>query len=101
MLPVANLNAEFVQHEINQTKEAIIAANEEVKVLVCDDNRVNQIYFKMFVTVTNKPWRLTGKWVFSVIRFCTFVKCFRNNWLTEKTKEIVFYENGVAEIAKW
>ena len=28
----------------------------EVKVLVCDNNSVNQRYFKMFVTVPNKPW---------------------------------------------
>ena len=29
------------------------------------------------------------------------IKSFRNNWLTEKTKEMLFYDNGVAKIAKW
>ena len=78
MLSVANLNAEFVQHEINQTKEAIIAANGEVKVLVCDDNRDNQRYFKMFATVTNKPW-LTENGLFLLFDFVHLVKRFPNN----------------------
>ena len=70
MLPVANLNAEFVQHEINQTKESII---------------VNQRYFKMCVTVPNKPW-LTENGLFLLFDFVHLVKSFRNNLLTEKNK---------------
>ena len=100
MLPVAILIAEFVQDEINETREAIIVANGEVKVLICDDNRVNQRYFKMFVTVPNKPW-LTEGGLFLLFDFLHLIKRLRNNWLMEKTKEILFYENGVAKIAKW
>ena len=98
MLPVANLNAEFV-HEINQTKKAIVSASGD-KVMVCDNNRVNQRYFKMFVTVPNKPW-LTENGLFLLFDFVHLIKSLRNNWLTEKTKAILFYENGVAKIAKW
>ena len=36
MLPVAKLNAEFVQREINLTKEAIIATNGEVLVTITE-----------------------------------------------------------------
>ena len=34
MLPVANLNAEFVHDEIDQTKKAIVSASGDVKVMV-------------------------------------------------------------------
>ena len=43
MLPVANLNSEFVHDEINQTKKAIVSASGDVKVMVCDNNRVKGI----------------------------------------------------------
>ena len=68
--------------------------------LWCDDNRVNQRYFKTFVAVPNQTW-LTENGLFLLFDFVHLVKSFQNNWLTEKTKEIVFYENGVAKIAKW
>ena len=29
------------------------------------------------------------------------VKCWRNNWLTEKTKRLQYTFNGVTQVAKW
>ena len=100
MLPVANLNADFVKTEIGETIENIIAANGEVKVLICDGNRVNQRYFKMFATISSKPW-LSESGLFLLFDFVHLIKSLRNNWLTDKTKEVIFYDNGVPKIAKW
>ena len=101
MLPVTNLDATFVRGEILQTVQAVKDAGANVKVLVSDNNRVNQKCFKDFETVPNKPW-LTTDGLFLLFDFVHIIKSIRNNWITEKTKELKFYdENGNEKIAKW
>ena len=55
MLPVTQLNSEFMLDEISKTIPAIEAVNGEVKVLICDNNRVNQKLFKIMDAVSDKP----------------------------------------------
>ena len=101
MLPVSKLDAGFVKQEILQTVQSIKDAGADVKVLVSDNNRVNQKFFKDFETVANKPW-LTTDGMFLLFDFVHLIKSIRNNWITEKTKELIFYdENNNAKIAKW
>ena len=77
------------------------AAGAQTKVLVCDNNRVNQKFFKDFATVPNKPW-LTVDGKFLLFDFVHLIKSLRNNWITEKTKELIFYDDsGNPKVARW
>ena len=101
MSPVANLTAEFLRVEILKTTESITSAGAQTKVLVCDNNRVNQNFFRDFPKVPKKPW-LTKDGVFLLFDFVHLIKSLRNNWITEKTKELIFYdESGNQKTAKW
>ena len=100
MLPVTQLNSEFMLDEISKTIAAIEAVNGEVKVLICDKNRVNQKLFKIMDAVSDKPW-LTKAGRYLSFDFVHLLKSLRNNWLTERSKELLFYDNGVAKVAKW
>ena len=101
MLPVANLDSKFVEEEIKKTRDAIKEAGGEARVLICDDNKVNQSFFNKFAKVPKKPW-LTTDGLFLLFDFVHIIKSVRNNWLTEKTKEIIFYDDeGKEKTAKW
>ena len=68
--------------------------------IVCDGNRVNQAFFKLFTTVSNEPWRTTND-IFLLFDFVHLLKCVRNNWITEKMQELEFYYEGRLRTAKW
>ena len=59
MLPVCNLSANFVFEQTNLLFDAIENAGGKVvaQIVICDGNRVNQAFFKMFDPVS--PWRTT------------------------------------------
>ena len=82
---------------ISKTIAAIEAVNGEVKVLICDNNRVNQKLFKIMDAVSDKPW-LTKAGRYLLFDFVHLLKSLRNNWLTERSKELLFYDNGVARL---
>ena len=46
MLPVCNLNANFVFEQTNLLLDAIKNAGGKVVAMICDGNRVNQAFFK-------------------------------------------------------
>ena len=100
MVPVAKLIANFLVEQINDLIASIISSSGSVVALICDDNRTNQAFFKRFTTVDNKPWRTMDN-LFLLFDYVHLVKSNRNNWLTEKTGELVFEDNGVLKIAKW
>ena len=80
--------------------EAITEAGGTVRALICDNNRTNQALFRKIPTIANKPWR-TAQDVFLLYDYVHIIKNIRNNWLTEKTHELVYYDDGVAKTAKW
>ena len=101
MLPVSGLDSDYVSEQIRKTRECIKAAGGDARVLICDNNRVNQKFFIMFDRVPKKPW-LTKEGLFLLFDFVHILKSVRNNWLTEKMKELSFFDsNGVEKIAKW
>ena len=101
MLPVAKLDSKFVNEQIMETIKGVKDAGANVKVLVCDNNRVNQKFFKDIPTVPGQPW-LTKDGIFLLFDFVHLIKSIRNNWITEKTKELIFYdESGKPKTAKW
>jgi len=100
MLPVNKLNSQFLYGQIQSTVEAVKDSNGEAKAIICDGNRTNQAFFKRFDTFPERPW-LTTNGTFLLFDFVHLIKNIRNNWLTEKTGELVFYENGVEKKACW
>ena len=101
MLPVSGLDSKFVSEQIQKTRESIKAAGGDARALICDNNRVNQKFFRMFDRVPKKPW-LTKDGLFLLFDFVHILKSVRNNWITEKTKELSFFDsNGKEKIAKW
>ena len=56
MIPVSKLQANFLFQQINDVSECVRAAGVDVKAIICDGNRVNQAFFRMFKTVPDKLW---------------------------------------------
>lgn len=100
MLPVVKLNADFMLEELMKTVTAIESSHGAVKVLICDNNRVNQRFFKLMEPVNDKPW-LSKNGVFLLFDYVHLLKSIRNNWITDKLKELDFVEEGVLKRAKW
>ena len=99
MLPVAKLNAEFFAEQINETIISIKTAAGTINSLICDNNRTNR-FFKRFANALNKPWVTTGG-LFLLFDYVHIIKNIRNNWLTEKSGELIFDDNGAQKTAKW
>ena len=68
--------------------------------IICDGNRVNQAFFKMFDTSPDSPWK-TKDDKFLLFDFVHLLKCIRNNWITEKTQELSFKISDHTYTAKW
>nr|XP_047133002.1 uncharacterized protein LOC105847471 isoform X2 [Hydra vulgaris] len=101
MLPVNKLNSRFLYDQIHLTVEAVKESNGNAKtILACDGNRTNQAFLKKFDTFPEKPW-LTTNGTYLLFDFVHLIKNIRNNWLTEKKGELIFYENGVEKTACW
>lgn len=99
-IPVAKLNAEFLFEQLQGLISKILLANGNVIALICDGNRTNQVLFKRFEVITEKPW-LTIDNKFLLFDYVHIVKNIRNNWMTEKTGELNFEDGGVLRTAKW
>ena len=54
----------------------------------------------MFDTEPQKPW-LTKGGMYLLYDFVHLLKNIRNNWLTEKMRELAFYDTGMKRITRW
>ena len=95
MLPVKELDANFL---FSQTEFLIDNLKKAGADIICDGNRVNQKFFKMFDTV--EPWRTRDN-MFLLFDFVHLLKNVRNNWITEATQELDFTRGGKKETARW
>ena len=100
MIPLSKLDAKFLMTQVNPTVEAIDNAGGKVKAIISDSNRVNQSFFKNYETVPDKPW-LTKDGKYLLFDNTHLLKCIRNLWLTEKTRQLQYDDNGIIRIAKW
>ena len=48
----------------------------------------------------DKPW-LTNDGIFLIFDYVHLLKNIRNNWLTEKTSQLIFIDKGVHKVAQW
>ena len=92
MLPIAKLNSPFLYEQIRLTIDAINQSSI-VKTVICDGNRNNQAFFRLFDTEPQQPW-LTKGGMYLLYDFVHLLKNIRNNWLTEKMGELAFYVEG-------
>ena len=100
MIPISKLNSNFLFEQINSTLRLIKESSGDVKVVICDGNRVNQAFFKLYPTIPGKPW-ITEDGMYLLFDFVHLLKNIRNLWLTEKTGELVYSDNGIQRTAKW
>ena len=100
MLPIAKLKSPFLYEQIRLTIDAINQSSGIVKAVICDDNRNNQAFFRLFDTEPQQPW-LTKGGIYLLYDFVHLLKNIRNNWLTEKMGELAFYERGMKKMARW
>ena len=97
-LLVFRLDAEFQCQQTLLILNGIRNSGGTVIAILCDNNRVNQNFFKRFDCVT--PWRTRDN-IFLLFDYVHLLKSIRNNWLTEKSQEFIFVDNGEQKIAKW
>ena len=93
MLPIAKLNSLFLYEQIKLTNDAVSQSLDIVKAVICDGNRNNQAFFRLFDTEPQQPW-LTKGGIYLLYDFVHLLKNIRNNWLTEKMGELAFYVEG-------
>ena len=60
MLPIAKLNSPFLYEQIRLTIDVISQSLGIVKAVICDSNRNNQAFFRLFDTEPEQPWLTKG-----------------------------------------
>ena len=98
MLPIAKSNSPFLYEQIRLTIDAINQSSGIVKAVICDGNRNNQTFFRLFDTEPQQPC-LTKDDMYLLYDFVHFLKNIRNNWLTAKMGELAFYERGMKKVS--
>ena len=88
MLTVSKLNADFLYNKINDSIACIKSGSGKVKVIISDDNRVNQSTFKKFETVENMPGKTNNR-TYLLYDFVHLLKNIRNLCLIEKKRPVV------------
>ena len=74
---VPKLQANFLFQQINYVTECVKAAGVEVKAIICDGNRVNQAFFRMYKTIPDKP-QLSVDGVYVLYDYVPLLKSIRN-----------------------
>ena len=100
MLRVRQLDLPFLYRQTQQLISVLQGAGANLVGIICDGNRVNQAFFKMFDTSPDSPWK-TKDDIFLLFDFVHLLKCIRNNWIMEKTQELSFKISDHTYTAKW
>ena len=97
-LPVYRLSADFQYEQVVNMLNLIRSCNGITVAILCDNNKVNQSFFKKFNLIS--PWRTTEN-IFLLYDYVHLIKSIRNNWLTEKMQELKYSDCGLEKTAKW
>ena len=101
LIPISKLTSAFLFEQIELTFQAITSVPVDVKATICDSNRVNNFFFKLYPTLPEKPW-LTDDNKHLLFYYVHQLKNIHNLLLREKTGELNFYgDNGVRRATKW
>ena len=99
ILPVSKLTSRFLIDQVTATTQAISSGGGKVKAIICDGNRTNQSFFKRHKMIPEKTW-LTEDGKYLLFDNPHILKWIRNLWLTEKTGELEYNDNGVKRTAR-
>ena len=108
LIPVHALNSANLYAYINGALELMHKCGGLVVALINDNNRVNQSFFGMFRPLNeDKPWIVHSPFNPDVPLYLMYdsvhlLKNIRNNWITEKTKILSFFDaEGQEKMAHW
>ena len=99
LIPISKYTSAFLFQQIELIVQAITSVPADVKAIICDGNQVNQAFLKLYPTLPEKPW-LTEDNKHLLFVYVHLLKNIRNFWLTEKTGELIFDDDGVRRVAK-
>ena len=92
------MNANSLHKELTKRMTRIEQASGRLKAVISDSNRTNQACFKKYNAVEGKPW-LTVEETYLLYDFVHLIKNIKNLWLTEKTSQLKFENQGKEYIA--
>ena len=98
MLPVYKLDSDFLFDQCNTILNGIKFVDGKCVAIICDNNRVNQSFFKKFEL--QKPYLTTDN-LFILFDYVHIMKSIRNNWITEKVQELEYMDGDQVKVAKW
>ena len=55
MMKISKFRSDFLFEQINLTNQKFDSVSANVKAIICDGNRVNKAFFKMYTFVPGKP----------------------------------------------
>ena len=89
ILPVSQLTADFILNQVQPIVDEInIQEDGKVIGIIADGNRTNQKLFNNLKSNDEKPW-LAENNMFLLFDYAHVLKCIRNNWLIEKSGELI------------
>ena len=90
----------MLSQQANLSAKSVEQASGDLTVILCPGNRSNQEFFKRYNTDPEKPW-LTVDGIYLLFYYEHLLKNIRNLWLTEKTGELAYEEDGIKFVSKW
>ena len=108
LIPVTKLDGNYQFNIVKDIIRVITQSGGKTVSIISDDNKVNQKFMKMFHTHPNTPYvtveteNIPG-YIFLLFDFVHIFKSIRNNWYTEKMKEISYHHSDMdfPQVAKW
>ena len=99
ILPVKKRGADFLFDETSTLLKNLKDAGAKIITIICDGNSVNQFFFQKIRYYKSVAYK--KQLVFLLLDFVHLLKNMRNNWITEATQELEFYDHDKKLVAKW
>lgn len=99
--PVNCLKSDFLREVTLKTIDDINKQEGQVTAIITDGHKVNQKFFDSLKESEAEPWKMKESNTFLLYDYVHVAKSVRNNWLTEKTKQLEYYFDGERRVAKW
>ena len=108
LIPVTKLTGEYQFSIVKNIIKVITKSGGVTVSIICDDNKVNQKFMKLMPSHPNHPYVTIESEeippsIHLLFDFVHLFKSIRNNWYTEKMKEISFHHPNMesSKVAKW
>ena len=93
IIPVHRLDSKFQFDIVKDCAACLMKSGADVIGSITDNHRINQQFCKLFNTI--QPWKAVHPIDSSKVWYLLYdtvhiMKCIRNNWLSEKTQQILY-----------